>query len=398
MKAALVWVLVCISVSLTSARAESCLSQSADTSELHRLLAPFSAAQLQLLVDEFAYMRRFSSHAQALRSGFAVGDRVYGESLAYGVTFGKDSAVKWRRSYAEGRRALYAHKVAPLLKGRAPDVAMVQVALDSCLRTPAWSRLTGSDNCRFSFSAGLRETNKDAQILPTRLSVVGGRCARWPAGPLHTAGETIQCERSGDGSVTVELETQAGISLREVVPALQVAKLPEEPVQDVQRVVQTEVLGLYRSRDYRLMELGRGCMTCRLYVAEFAPSAPGATIVWVDVVSNSGGPDWLRCPAGLRCGVPEFSTREQRLVSGCTGSSACRIWRLSEEGERGQDVVQMTFEAPKAVCRNCPQGMSYEQAHERWQAAVAEINARACREFADPPAQDLRRQRGRENR
>jgi hypothetical protein len=226
--------------------------------------------------------------------------------------------------------------------------------------------------------------------MPARLRVSGGRCASWPKGPLKESGATIQCERSGNGSVTVVLETSDGRTLRELLPALRVAKLPDEPMQENRRNQRMEVVTLHRTRDYHQVELGRGCPTCRLYAADFSPSAPDATILSVAVVRNSGGPDWSRCPAsGYRCGVPEFSPREDRRTSGCAGAGACRIWRLSEDGEQGWDVVQMIYEARESVCSNCLKGMSYEDAHKQWEAAVAEANARACREFADPPPQNL---------
>jgi hypothetical protein len=382
-------VLLWVCLSLPVARAANCLSDPPSASEEQRLLARMSAEQLRLLVDEFAYQRKFLTHDDALSSGFAEGDRVYGVGLSAGRSFDRDAVAKWRRSFAEGRHREYVRKVAPMLGGRPLGRELAAVALNSCIRSPAWSRATGTDACKFSFSAGLRHASEGVAVVPVRLRVAGGRCAKFPANPLTVSGATIECERSGNGSVSIVLEISPGRELHELVPAMPVGKLPEEPVQEQRRSTQMEVVSLYRARDYRPLDLGRGCPTCRLYAADFRPSVPEAKIVSVALLSSSGPPDWWRCSAQYPCGVPEFSPPGDRLASGCSGESACRVWRLSESGEQGQDVVQLTFEATQAVCRNCPQGMTYAEAHERWEAKVAAVRASACREFDDPPVQQL---------
>jgi hypothetical protein len=226
------------------------------------------------------------------------------------------------------------------------------------------------------------------QVSPVKLNVIGGRCSRWPDRPLRVAGDSVQCERSGNGSVTVSLETTRGEPVRETLAALRVRQVPHEPELEQTMAKQIEVLALYRSRDYRVMQFGRSCPHCRLYAAEIRPSLPGASIISVGVVSTSGGPGWLRCPASFRCGVAEFSPPDQRNASGCAGLSACRVWRLSEDEAEGQDTVQITYEGKVNRCRNCPDGVSYEEARRRWQQAKAEAGD-ACPVFADPPPQSL---------
>jgi hypothetical protein len=372
------------------ATAQTCLfapQEGAETRE-QVLLASWSADDLQLLVDEYAFSQTFTLHQEAVSAGFEVGDVVYGESISRDGIFQMQSVRTWKQTYARARRADFQQRVLPKLGTRRPDAALVKTALASCLRTPAWGKLRPLDNCRFAFSAGLATASQAMQVSPVKLNVIGGRCSRWPGRPLRVAGDSVQCERSGNGSVTVSLETTRGQLVRETLPALRVRQVPREPMLEQATATQIEVLALYRSRDYRVMQFGRSCPHCRLYAAEIRPSLPGASIISVGVVSTSGGPGWLRCPASFRCGVAEFSPPDQRNASGCAGLSACRVWRLSEDDAEGQDTVQITYEGKVNRCRNCPEGVSYEEAHKRWQQAKAEAGD-ACPVFADPPPQSL---------
>jgi len=376
---------------LPDAKGESCLSpleDGATASAGYELLAGWPVADLQLLVDEYAYGHNFSRHQDAFGAGFAPGDIAYGETLEPGGSFKRGAVRSWKKTYAETRRKDYVRRIQPLLRGITLDRTLIETAMHSCLRFPGWSKLTAKDNCRFAFSAGLREVSAGMPVSPLRLSVVGGRCSAWPSRPLRIAGQSVECERSGNGSVTVTLETTRGQPLRAMLPPLRVRKAPEEPVLEERVQSQLEVVSLYRSRDYRVVEHGRSCPTCRLYAADIRPSVPGATIVSIGVVSSGGSPGWVRCPGSLRCGTPEFSPPDQRNVSGCIGQSSCRVWRLGEDEGQAYDTIQITFEAKRSICRNCPDGLTYDEARKRWEEARAEA-ANACEVFPDPPPQVL---------
>lgn len=373
-----------------AAAAEPCLvvPQASGGSSDQALLKDWSAEDLQLLVDEYAYSKDFRRHQDALSAGFELGDVVYDERIARESAFRTQAVRKWKQAYVDGRRRDFVTRIAPMLGNRAPDLPLVKTALNSCLRAPAWGKVEPLDYCHFAFSAGLTAASKSMVVAPVRLSVVGGRCSPWPNRLLAARGHLVRCERSGNGSVTVTLDTTRGQPARGLLPALKVRSVPDEPVLEEKTVTQVEVVALYRSRDYRVMEYGRGCPHCRLYAAEIRPSVPGASIVSVGVVSSRGGPGWHRCPADFRCGAAEFSPVDQRNASSCAGLAACRVWRLSEDDSEGQDTIQITYEGKVSACRNCPAGVSFKDAHRRWEQAKAEAGA-ACAVFEDPPPQKL---------
>jgi hypothetical protein len=138
-----------------------------------------------------------------------------------------------------------------------------------------------------------------------------------------------------------------------------------------------------------LQQLGRGCLTCGLYAADIHPSLPGATILRADTVSSTGS-GWERCPAGLRCGVYEFTPPDNPRLSGCAESSECRVWRLAEAEGEASDVIQLTYKALQVACINCPADTDFETAHQRWQE-MKERTAPNCARFADSPAQSIGR-------
>jgi hypothetical protein len=159
----------------------------------------------------------------------------------------------------------------------------------------------------------------------------------------------------------------------------------DEPVLEKGRSPpKIEVLTLYRSRDYRQIEFGRSCPTCRLLAADIRPSEPDATIRDVAVLSAAPSGHWFRCPAEWRCGVPEFSPPDERNVNGCAGRKVCRVWRLSDDESEGRDAVQITYDVDQTVCKNCPEGVDYASARKRWEAATSQA---VCEIFPDNPAQ-----------
>jgi len=64
------------------------------------------------------------------------------------------------------------------------------------------------------------------------------------------------------------------------------------------------------------------------------------------------------------------------------------VWRLGEDEGQAYDTIQITFEAKRSICRNCPDGLTYDEARKRWEEARAEA-ANACEVFPDPPPQVL---------
>jgi hypothetical protein len=377
---------------LPHARGESCLVSPDERvpGAGYELLVNWSPEDLQLLVDEYAYRHDFADHQAALDAGFGPGDVVYGEALRPGGIFRPEAVRSWRQAYAQGRQRNYARRIEPRLQGRDLDSPLVQTALDSCLRAPAWTKVAATDACRFTFSAGVRSASQALRLSAVRLTVVGGRCEAWPKGALTVAGHSVQCERSGNGSVTVTLHTTRGQPLQQFLPPLQTRKAPDEPVLEAGGKPQIEVISLYRTRDFRVVEYGRSCPTCRLYAADIRPSVRGATIVSIGVVASSGSAGWLRCPAGYRCGVPEFSPPDQRHVSGCAGQTSCRVWRLADGDGQAYDTIQIEFQVNAPACRNCPEGVPYEEARKRWERAQAQAG-QACPVFPDPPPQVLAR-------
>jgi hypothetical protein len=262
-----------------------------------------------------------------------------------------------------------------------------QTDVESCVSKGFWADIRVVDNCRFTFSAGLSATPEGKlSARPTKFRVSGGRCERWPNVPLNAGGTTVHCVRSSNGSTTLALETPAGV-LRKVLKPVPAHRVADEPILEKNRSdPQVEVLTLYRSHDFRQIEFGRACPTCRLLAADVRPSEPNATILDVAVVSTAPSTHWFRCPAGWRCGVPEFSPPDEPQVSGCAGRQVCRIWRLAEDEGEARDAVQITYQANRIACKNCPEGVDYPTAHKRWEAAKNQA-AQTCKAFPDPPAQ-----------
>ena len=186
-------------------------------------------------------------------------------------------------------------------------------------------------------------------------------------------------------AATLELHTdRAGLTRQEILP-LAHPNIPPEPQQQQKSLEPvSEVVTLSRSRDYRLRQLGNGCPTCALYSADLRPASPDAVILRAVTVSSSGV-GWHPCPARLRCGVYEFSSRDDPLISGCTGVSVCSVWRLAEAGAEASDVIQLTTQRSELACVNCPQGVDFQAAHAQWQEARERALLR-CPVAADLPA------------
>ncbi len=244
------------------------------------------------------------------------------------------------------------------------------------------------NSCRFVFSAGVAPPDgSTAAVQPLRFEVHGGRCRPWPRHPLSAKGDAVQCVRSGHGAVTLELVADPAGATRQTLSPLASPDLPPEPLQEKKlSEPASEVFSLWRSRDYRLQQLGRGCPTCSLYAADIRPSVPGAVILRAATVSSSGA-GWRPCPAGFRCGVYEFSAPDNPRLS-CTDLPVCRVWRLAETNAEASDVIQLTYQTSQVVCVNCPENVDFEKAHKQWQEARDTAPDR-CEVFADSPAQSI---------
>jgi len=385
----LIWLCVGLLV-MIAARVDACSVPSSDSGKPYVTLGGLSKRELNLVLDEYMFAHHWSRHSEAVSAGFREGDRVYGQILESAGQFDPEATAAWRRAYAKSGRRQFLGKLASKVDIASVDHRVVDWILGTCL-TGLWSKVRSINDCRFVFTAGLAAGNSAATpVQPIRFEVRGGRCGRWPEHPLSVNGDAVQCVRSGSAAVHLQLKTdRAGIA-EAALPALARAELPPEPSQEIKRSEPvSEVIRLSRSRDYHLRQLGRGCPACALYFADIRPSDPSATILSAATVSSSGG-NWQRCPAGLRCGVYEFSPPEDPQVSGCANVAVCRVWRLAETDAEASDVVQLTYQRQEVVCANCPEGLDFETAHQRWQELAGHGRAR-CEVFADMPAQSIER-------
>jgi hypothetical protein len=374
----------------TALAAESCLEERAGLVRNHdySVIAGWSKGDLRLLLEEYSYLHQWMRHSDAVSAGFLYGDEVYAEALSPTGVFDPRRVDAWKAVYAKTRRADYVKRLGSQLDAHMLDKNLVAAVLDSCLRNGWWAELKPLDDCRFTFTAGFRpQGRKELGTQPIKFHVSGGRCDPWPNRPIDATGISVPCVRSGNGSATVTLEIGDGSVLKKQLAAVPVRRVPDEPVLEKRPAPrEIEVLTLYRSRDYRQIEFGRSCPSCRLLAADIRPTQPDATILDVAVVSTGGSGHWFRCPAVSRCGVPEFSPPDQRNVSGCAGQRACRVWRLSDDEAEAQDAIQITYQAEKATCRNCPEAMDYASARRRWEGAKIQAE-RVCEIFPDSPAQ-----------
>jgi hypothetical protein len=383
---------VCPSV---SARADSCLVRPVDLPDVaaYAVMEKWSTGDMRLLLDEFAFKNTWHKHSDAIAEGFGRGDEVYGESLTSTGEFDKRRSDAWKRNYAGKRHVEYLKRLAPQMGKAKLDRTLVAAMLSGCLRKGAWAVVEPADDCRFTFSAGLwsEEERRKADLRPVKFSVSGGRCEPWSAQPLTTTQASVSCARSGNGTAKVSLELADGTVLNRSVAPLTARRVPDEPVLETGSAAkgpEVEIITLFRSRDYRQVQLARGCPACKLLAADIRPTRAGATIVDIGVVSTTTSDHWFRCPAGLRCGVPEFSPVDQRNVSGCAGQRACRVWRLADDDAEARDAIQITYKDGGETCRNCPEGMDYASAHKAWGEAKDRAQ-RGCETFADPPVQVL---------
>ncbi|HEY7759306.1 MAG TPA: hypothetical protein VIA64_07815 [Burkholderiales bacterium] len=371
---------------MTTARAQSCIPPSADSPPLYRALAKLPRAGLRTALDEHAFRNRWTRHDAAVASGFRYGDTVYGSVLEKGGSFDPQATAAWKRTHSRSpARAELRRSLGALADPLTLDRAAVQWLLASCLRTETWSALKPIDSCRFELRAGLQPGAASAPpARPTRFSVRGGRCAAWPERPLSKAGDSVECVRSGNGDFGVELLSDTAEAVRVRLPALPAGRPIPEPVKQEQLSEPvSEVLSLHRTRDFKAIYLGRGCPTCRVYAADVRPTPEGAVILGI-VTALSSGAGWHRCPAGLRCGVYEFSPPDTPAQSGCVGLSACRVWRLAETDGEASDVIQLTYQIAQVTCVNCPPGMDYDTARKTWEERT---KAEACPVLPDAPAQ-----------
>jgi hypothetical protein len=383
------WFLVaCVSV-----QAETCALPSTNAQDPYLKLADLPSNELRALLDQYMYTHRWKTHAEAVTAGFRLGDRVYDQVLKSGGKFRPEKTDAWRRSYEKSDRAQLLQKLGAKVDLATVSPSVVDWTLHICLAGGLWSRIKMLNDCRFVFAAGLVAGDSSTVTLwPQRFQARGARCAGWPQRPLSTKGDEVQCVRSGDGATTLELTTdRAGLTRQSLSPIVH-PDVPPEPVQQ-QHVPEptSEVISLSRSRDYQLVQLGRGCPNCALYAADFRPSEPNAVILRTTTVSTTGA-RWQACPAGLRCGVYEFSPPDQPLISGCAGQTTCRVWRLAETNEEAADVVQLNYQqTSKVVCANCPDKMDFESAHRQWEEVKGKALAR-CEAFADLPPQLITRE------
>jgi len=366
-------------------------SSNAQTDAIYSIVSRWPASKLRLLVDEFTYRQKWILHRDAVQSGFRYGDVVFGETLVPQGIFNPAHVGTWRSEYANEKRKQYVDEVAPQLVNHPVDRDLVGAVLNSCLRPDLWNKLVSADDCRFTFTVGVSASRPIQQVLPLEFSVGGGRCETWPNRPVDTKGQTVQCVRSGNGSVTLDLTTTHGVTAHGTLPPLKVRADPREPMleQGAPGLV-VEIFTLYRARDYQAVGFGQSCPSCKLFAADFHPSRPDAVIVDVSIVSSGDTDRWLRCPASYRCGTPEFSPPDQRNVSGCTGLRTCRVWRLANEDVAGWDTIQVTSTGPASICRNCPDGMDYAAAHKQWEEDRRARGLLDCDVFPDPPAQAFR--------
>lgn len=373
-----------------SARADRCVVPSGDSAEPYVTLAGLSKRDLYLLLNEYMFVHRWTRHAEAVSAGFRLGNRVYGEVLKSAGRFNPESTAAWRRAYSKSGHTQFLTELGPKVDIATVDRAVVDWMLGVCLASGLWSEVRTINDCRFVFTAGVMPPEASASaVQPLRFEVRGGRCGRWPARPLSVKGDAVQCVRSGYGAVTLELVTDQAGATRQALPTLEHPELRPEPLQETKLSEPvSEVFTLWRSRDYRLQQLGRGCSSCGLYAADIRPSASGAVILRALTVSSSGG-GWQPCPAGLRCGVYEFSPPDNPQLSGCAELSSCRVWRLAESAAEASDVIQLTYQSAEVVCVNCPGTVDFETAHRQWQEARAAAVPSRCDVFADSPAQSI---------
>lgn len=370
-----------------SAQADGCTLPAAGAGEPYVTLAGLSKRQFYLLLNEYMFVNDWKQHAQAVAAGFRPGSRVYGQVLKAKGRFDPKATAAWRRAYTKSGRAQFQAELGETIDLARIDRSVVDWILGHCLGSRLWSEVQVINECRFVFAAGVVPDQSDApSVQPVGFEVRGGRCSRWPSRPLSATGDKVQCVRSGSSTVSVELTTAESGAVREVLAALPQQQLPPEPVRTQQpSEPASEVVSLWRSRDYRLQQLGRGCPSCGLYAADLRPSVPGAVILRADTVSSNGA-GWLRCPAGFQCGVYEFSPADNPGASGCAEVFACRVWRLAETEGEASDVIQLTYQTPQSQCTNCPEGVDFETAHKQWEEARDAMPSR-CEVFADLPAQ-----------
>lgn len=240
--------------------------------------------------------------------------------------------------------------------------------LDSCLDKGLWSRVSERSNCRFQFTAGVDRRRSPIPAAQLALEVDGARCNAWPASGVNVKGVAVECVRTGSAPVSVKLSTVRGWTTQQRLPALPERESPPMPVLETlpsEPVV--EMLRLTRAQNFQLVRLGVGCPGCRLYAADIRPSDPAASILDVATVGSSGA-GWRRCPAGLACGVREFSPPDGWSSETCSGLPACRVWRLAETDAEATDVIQLTVQTEVRRCVNCPPGIDFETARALWEA------------------------------
>ena len=382
--------IICVCVFLlvsVCAKAGTCALPTADSSEPYVAMANLSRREFYLLLNEYMFVHRWTRHSEAVSAGFRLGDRVYGEVLKRAGQFDPKSTGAWRRAYTKSGRTQFQTQLGSKVNMANVDRAVVDWVFGVCLGAALWSEVRMINDCRFLFAAGLAPADASPPpVQPLRFEVRGGRCTKWPARLLSVKGDAVQCVRSGHGTVTLELVTdQAGATKQTLSPVAH-HELPPEPLQErkLSEPV-SEVFSLWRSHDYRLQQLGRGCPGCALYAADIHPSVPDAVILRGATVSSSGGA-WQPCPAGLRCGVYEFTPPDNPRLSGCADVPVCRVWRLAETEAEASDVIQLTYQTSEVVCVNCPSNLDYKTAHKQWQDTRDSAPGR-CEVFADLPAQ-----------
>jgi len=374
----------------TNAFAEPCPLPTTGAGEPYLTLADLPNRELRVLLNEYMFVHSWTTHAEAVAAGFRLGDQVYGQILKSGSKFRPEKTDAWRRAYRTSERREFFKQLPAQADPAALSPAVVDWTLRVCLARGIWSKVKVLNDCRFVFAAGaVADDTSSSKVRPLRFEVHGARCAGWPRRPLSSAGDEVQCVRSGDSEVSLELATdRAGIT-RQSLPAINHIEVPPEPVQEQNTSRnESEIITLSKSRDYFLFQLGKGCPHCALYAADVRPSEPGALILRATTVSSTRG-GWQPCPAGLRCGVQEFSPPDNSLISGCEGLAVCRVWRLAETDADASDVIQLDYQkAPRTACRNCPINMDFESAHKQWMEQREKALAR-CETFADSPAQTI---------
>src|SRR5579863_1651516 len=134
----------------------------------------YSASDLKLMFDEYAYEKNWSTHEEAIQAGLKVDVPVYGEVLTPHGNFNKATKDQWMHEFEQKRHLDFTHQQQSTVIIKSLNPSVIRALGSSCFEIGAWHDVELQGACQFTFRAGYRSddrTGSGTRVTPISLVV-----------------------------------------------------------------------------------------------------------------------------------------------------------------------------------------------------------------------------------